>query len=365
MTHVEPCVVESGPQPTRGDMAGGARRREPRRHVIRIGCSGVVRLVASVAIRRQGRVIVVHVATRACHRGMRARQRERRVVVVKRRRRPGCGAVAHVALLRQTCRHVVRIGRPLEVLHVATHARRAGQAVVAAQVALAALQTGVPTGQGPARARMIEGRARPGRRAVADLALLWESCCHVVRIGRPLEILQVTTHTSGVADVVIAVQVALRALHLGVSPSQRKCRLRMIERRRHPGHRGMAKVALLGHASRNVVRIGRPLVILQVARDARCARQVEVPVGVALIALQLRVSTRQRESHRIMIEVRRLPGRGGMALLAGLRDAQRDVVGIARSLVVRQVAAYAGRRRSRVLPAHMASHTVEGRVHPS
>jgi hypothetical protein len=55
---------------------------------------------------------------------------------------------------------------------------------------------------------------------------------------------------------------------------------------------------------------------------------------VALITLQLRVPTREGKAHRIVIEIRRLPSRGGMAFLASLGNSERDVIRIAGLLEV-------------------------------
>jgi len=53
-------------------MACSARRREARRHVIWIGGSRKVRLVAGIAIRRCAREHVIDMAAGARHGGMRA-----------------------------------------------------------------------------------------------------------------------------------------------------------------------------------------------------------------------------------------------------------------------------------------------------
>lgn len=84
---------------------------------------------------------------------------------------------------------------------------------------------------------------------------------------------------------------------------------------------------------------------------------------MALIALQIGVATGQGESHRVVIEARRLPGRRVVALLAGLRNPQCHVVRIAGSLKICQVASDAGRRRSLVFPTDVAGGAVQGRVH--
>jgi hypothetical protein len=172
MIHVEPGVVESGPQPAGRGVAGSARVREANRNVIRVSCARVVQLMAAVAIGGHGGVVVVHVATGARHRRMRARQRERRVVVIERGRTPCRGAVTHVALLRKAGGSVVRIRGSDEIVEMARHACRVRQAIVRSPVTLAALQSGMRSGKRPAGGGMVERSRTPRRRAVADLALL-------------------------------------------------------------------------------------------------------------------------------------------------------------------------------------------------
>ena len=100
----------------------------------------VVVLVAAETVGRNGRVIVVHMATGTCNRCVGAGQRETGVVVIEARRAPGCGAVAHIALLRETRGHMVRVVRALEVIQVAPDAGCVRKVVVPVRVALAALQ---------------------------------------------------------------------------------------------------------------------------------------------------------------------------------------------------------------------------------
>lgn len=155
MIHVEPGMVESGSQPAGRAVTGSARRRKANRNVIRVGRSRIVQLVAAVAVRGHRGVVIVHVATGARHVGVGTCQRERCIVVVERGRTPCRGAVAHLALLREPGRYMIRVGRPFEVVQVAGHACRAGQAVsprraVGNVVALIALQVRVRSGQRPA-----------------------------------------------------------------------------------------------------------------------------------------------------------------------------------------------------------------------
>src|SRR5260370_7908179 len=77
-----------------------------------------------------------------------------------------------------------------------------------------------------------------------------------------------------------------------------------------------------------MVRIVGVLEILQVARDARSLSQVVVIVYVAIGALARgnAVAAGERESGLGMIEVRRRPGRRGVARLACLRVSLLPVV---------------------------------------
>jgi hypothetical protein len=74
-----------------------------------------------------------------------------------------------------------------------------------------------------------------------------------------------------------------------------------------PRGRAMAHFALLRQSSRDVIRICSSLEVLNVTGDAGGRRQVVIAVGVALVALKLRMSTRKRKANRIVIETRRLP----------------------------------------------------------
>lgn len=86
-------------------------------------------------------VVVIDMAVRAQPRrhGVRSSQRESSAVVVERGICPGRCAVAGIAGLREIRRYVVGVGGPLIVLQVAGHAARVAQAVVAVDVAIAAL----------------------------------------------------------------------------------------------------------------------------------------------------------------------------------------------------------------------------------
>ena len=93
------------------------------------------------------------------------------------RAHPRSGVVALRTGLRKTGLNVIRIGRALEIFQVAADACRVcgSQCVVAIHVALRTLHRRVRPGQRESGGRVIEGRARPIRRAMALLASLRES----------------------------------------------------------------------------------------------------------------------------------------------------------------------------------------------
>ncbi len=241
----------------------------------------VVSFVATVAICRQRRVVVVEMAVGAGNAGVRAGQREGRVVVIEACRGPGGCVMAHVALLRKSSRNVVRVIGALEVFEMATHACSISDVVIAIGVTLGALHIGVRAGKGPTRRRMIESRGRPVSGAVTDFTLLGKSGRDVIRIVGALEILEMAAYARGCAEVVVAVGVALCTLHLNVRSGEGKPRLGMVEVGGLPCGRRVAHPALLGHAGGHVVRVGGALKVLQMARHASCRGQVVVAIDVA------------------------------------------------------------------------------------
>ncbi len=82
-------------------MAGLAGCRETGGRMVRIGRGLVIRLVAGIAVGRNRCVVIVHVAIGASHGGVGPGEREGGVVVIERRRLPGGGVMAELALLRE------------------------------------------------------------------------------------------------------------------------------------------------------------------------------------------------------------------------------------------------------------------------
>ena len=99
--------------------------------------------------------------------------------------------------------------------------------------------------------------------------------------------------------------VALNARHRRMEAGQRECRRVVIERRRSPPGRGVAKGAIGGETGRYVVRIRGAVEVYPVAGEAVSRRRSVVIVCVALRARNASVLTLQRPvSVKRVIELR-------------------------------------------------------------
>ena len=165
-------VIKVCALPAAGRMAGVAFGRKLRLNVIGIGGVLEIGKMAARAIGRCAGELAAHMAGRALHRGMRARQRKGRGVVIERRTLPAHKAVAQQAIVRETGGDVIRILRRVEILHVAAVTIHRCSGIASTHVALCALQTCVSSHQGKIREpSVIELRALPAVHAMADLAI--------------------------------------------------------------------------------------------------------------------------------------------------------------------------------------------------
>ena len=126
---------------------------------------------------------------------MSARQGERRIVVVERRSLPAGCSVTQAAVLRESGCLVVWIGSAVEIRQMARYAcgRKSGKHIVF--VTLLTSDIDVGAGQRKGCIFMVECRTLPSRGCVTDAAVLRKTCSCVVRIGRAVEIRQVTGNT--------------------------------------------------------------------------------------------------------------------------------------------------------------------------
>ena len=289
--------------------------------------------------------------------------------MIKGRTQPRRRAVALLTGLRESGLHVVWLRRALKILQVAADARgvRAAQGVVVVDVALRALHRRVRARQREARRGMIKVRTRPRRGVVALLTGLRERGLHVIGLCRPLEIFQVAADASGIraGQVVIAIHVALRALHRRVRPGQREASRRVVKCRVIPRGRAVALLAGRREPRLHVVRIGRAVEVFHVARGAVGGSAHKLAIDVALRAGDRRMRARQWELGKgIVIERCLIPRSCVVTCLASIRESGLRVRRVIGLIKVRQVAADAGCRRSHKLAARVAGAAVQGRVGP-
>ena len=142
----------------------------------------------------------------------------------------------------------------------------------------------------------------------------------------------------GAGQVVIIVDVAIGAgaRRNRVQASQREPGAVVVKRGIQPGAGAVASIASLREVRRDVIGIGRALVILHVATHARRGVEAVVVADVAIgaDAWRNRVQAGQREAGAVVVERCVHPVRGVMTLVARLREVRRYVVGTGGSLVI-------------------------------
>ncbi len=198
---------------------------------------------------------------------------------------------------------------------------------------------------------------------MAVLASLWESCLHVIGIGRRLVAGQVARHAGGVGQVVVSVHVALGTLRGHVGPGQREAGLAVIECGISPRRRRVAGSAGGRDSCLGVIGIRRSLEILHVARNTIRGCAGKLAVHVALGTGDSHVGSGQRELREcIVVERRGLPGRGRVATLARLRESGLYMVRIRCLLEIGEMTSNARRGRSGEFPSDVASIAIQRNV---
>ena len=183
----------------------------------------------------------------------------------------------------------------------------------------------VRAGQLETGGRVIESGVRPKHCVVAGLACRRERCSDVVhRRGCVVVIRLVARDTGCRRQVVVIVDVAIgaSARRHSVGAAQREAGSVVIKRCVQPGAGAVTLIAGLREVRRDVVRVRRALVVLEMAADAGRSGQVVIVVDVAISALarRNRVESGQRKSRGVVIERRIHPVRCVMTLVTGLRE---------------------------------------------
>ncbi len=158
----------------------------------------------------------------------------------------------------------------------------------------------------------------------------------VIRIGRAVVIGQVAIDTLRGRAFKDATDMALLTRGLHMLPGQWERRRIVIKARLPVGGR-MALETGGRHLRGFVIRIGRAVVIRQVAIDTLRGRAFKDATDMALLTRGLHVLPGQRERRCIVIKAR-LPVGGRMALETGGRHLRGFVIRIGRAVVIRQVA---------------------------
>ena len=208
----------------------------------------------------------------------------------------------------------------------------------------------VPVRRGERRVLcMVEGGAGPRRRVVAGLACSREELGlgRVSRIGCVVVIGLMATDAGGRQRGVVTIHVAVgaRTRRNGMRTGQRKRCVVVVKRGIRPDSSVVAQFAGRRESRCGVGGIGRPCIILLMARIAQCAVQRVIVVDMAVSALAWRhqVRARQLESGCAVVESGVRPQNRIVASFAGGRESSRRVVHWrGRVVVVRLMARHAG-----------------------
>jgi len=184
---------------------------------------------------------------------------------------------------------------------------------------------GVRARQSKSGSGVVERSIGPQHRVVARLASRREARGDMVhRRSRGVVVVLVARHAGGARQVVVVVNVAIRALtrRHSVRSRQHEAGAVVIEGRIQPGSRVVALVAGLREVRRDVIRIRRALEVLQVASHASSTAQRVVVVDVAVRARAWwnGVHAGQSESRRRVIKFAVGPQHRIVALLTGRRE---------------------------------------------
>lgn len=161
------------------------------------------------------------------------------------------------AQCRESGGRVVRIGRLVEIAHVATGTVRRCAGEFTSDVTLIAGHIHVRSGQGKLSSRVVvESRARPRDRRVASVAGSRKSCRLVRRIVRAVVVLNMAVEARPARQTVIVVHVALRARHVGVESGQCEPSGGVVEDDVGPRGGCVAQLACRWATCRRMVRVG-------------------------------------------------------------------------------------------------------------
>jgi hypothetical protein len=197
---------------------------------------------------------------------------------------------------------VCGIRRPLEIGLMTCIAVHVNKLVIAADMARLARCRNMRSGESEFCYGMIETCRRPGRCGVAGRTVVTEIARHMIRICCGLEIGLVTLITILVDELIVAAQMTRLTGGCRMLSGQRESRRRVIERRRCPGDRRMARLAQMIELCGDVVRIRRLVEIRLVTSIAIGIDKLEIVAGMTGSARHCNVPSGEGERCRRMVE---------------------------------------------------------------
>ena len=230
--------------------------------------------------------------------------------------------------LREGERNVVRVRRSIVVCPVTIDAIRRKRCILIARVADVARNCQVSSRERESDSAVRECRRFPYCRCVACPTSVTECTGDVIWICRNRKIRRMALVASGVRQLVVAIDVARLARCCYVGSREGKLCRTMVEGRRFPHIRRMARLAPMIQHSRNVVWIRWSGIICGMAWIAVGVHKLIVAVYVTRLTRRCRVQAGQRELRRTVIEGRRLPHVHRMARLAETAESTGHVIWI-------------------------------------
>lgn len=314
-------MIEDSWLPGNRVMAGGAGGWETTGNVVGIGSFIEVRHMAGDAVGRKASPLAAHVALRAWHGQVRSRERKlREGGMVEAGAAPGDGCMAGEAIVGQVEHQVRWIRTRIEIFLMAGEACSRSRLEVVIEVAGAAIQLGVRSGESEAgEAQVVKLSTGPGIERVATLAcggkvqgaMIDDRSLIVLRMAGEALRRQPYELTGG------GVLMAGVALQQGVGAYERKAVLMVADRldRDLPALYGMALLAIRSELALMNVRVAVRASRTDIAEDK---------IHMALGAVNLGVHTPQRIACLIVVELGdvsdRLPSGKRMAILARVSE---------------------------------------------
>ncbi len=210
--------------------------------------------------------------------------------------------------------YVIGVSCAVVILCVTGIAIRRWRSRVAVRVALSARDSGVCACQRETSRAMVKGRVIPIGCAMALSAIVREPELRMIRVRGVVVIGAVTRIAVRRRRSLVAVRMALGASHRCMRARQREaCRV-MVKCDIRPVGCIMALGTICRKALLDVIRICCVIEILAMARVTVSRWRSLVAVGVALGALNRRVSARKRETRGVVVERGIRPICGVMAL---------------------------------------------------